>query len=70
MNTRLAGSMSRIRRVIAIAAGLVSFSGLVVFVALGSLSDLDRRLWLSWLALSTVGLVGFTINFVAGGWAF
>jgi len=31
VNTRLAGSMSRIRRGIAIAAGLVSFSGLVVF---------------------------------------
>jgi cell wall-associated NlpC family hydrolase len=31
VNTRLAGSASRIRRGIAIAAGLVSFSGLVVF---------------------------------------
>ena len=31
MNTRLAGSVSRIRRSIAIAAGLVSVSGLVVF---------------------------------------
>ena len=31
MNTRLAGSVSRIRRGIAIAAGLVSVSGLVVF---------------------------------------
>jgi hypothetical protein len=40
------------------------------FIALASLSDLDRRLWLGWLAVSTVGLVGFTINFVAGGWAF
>jgi len=31
VNTRLAGSVSRIRRGIAIAAGLVSVSGLVVF---------------------------------------
>jgi hypothetical protein len=41
-----------------------------VFIALASLADRDRRLWMAWLALSTAGLVGFTVNFVAGGWAF
>jgi hypothetical protein len=41
-----------------------------VFLALADLGSGHRRWWLAWLALSTIGLVGFTINFVAGGWAF
>jgi hypothetical protein len=40
-----------------------------VFVALADVGR-HRRLWLAWVTISTVMLVGITAIFVAGGWVF